>query len=103
MHTFFLKCVVTYVTYVLNYSLCTYPILDYRHSLHSMQFFRKGSMSRVNIFVILIALFCLTNELVLSDSNYCYSDDEHPYLYAGTKTAYEVVHGLIKNTTLPSK
>lgn len=68
-----------------------------------MQFFRKGSMSRVNIFAILITLFCLTNELVLSDSNYCYSDDEHPYLCAGTKTAYEVEHGLIKNTTLPSK
>ena len=67
-----------------------------------MQFFRKGSMSRVNIFAILIALFCLTNELVLSDSNYCYSDDEHPYLRAGTKTAYVVEHGLIKNTTLPN-
>lgn len=61
-------------------------------------------MSRIKFFAILIALFRLTNiELILSEAaEYCYSDDEHPYLLAGTKTAYEVEHGIIKNTTVPN-
>ncbi|XP_043527414.1 multiple inositol polyphosphate phosphatase 1-like [Frieseomelitta varia] len=60
-------------------------------------------MSSIKFFAILIALFCLTNELILSEAvKYCYSDDEHPYLLAGTKTAYEVEHGIIKNTTVPN-
>lgn len=60
-------------------------------------------MMDVKIFTILIALVCLKNQLVSCDNaNYCYSDDEHPYLLFDTKTAYEFTHGLIKNTTVPS-
>lgn len=60
-------------------------------------------MSSVKLSAILIAFLC-TNELILSEAvKYCYSDDEHPYLQAATKTAYEFEHGIIKNTTVPSK
>ena len=61
-------------------------------------------MMDVKIFTILIALVCLKNQLVSCDdnANYCYSDDEHPYLLFDTKTAYEFTHGLIKNTTVPN-
>ena len=76
-------------------------IVDYRKGTNS---FEKEIMSNVKFFAILIALLCFTNELILSEAvKYCYSDDEHPYLLAGTKTAYEVEHGIIKNTTVPSE
>lgn len=62
-------------------------------------------MPDIKIFGILVLLGFLKTQLVLSDAegDYCYSDEEHPYLLAGTKTAYQVVHGLIENTTVPSK
>ncbi|KOC61016.1 Multiple inositol polyphosphate phosphatase 1 [Habropoda laboriosa] len=59
-------------------------------------------MFDVKIFAILIAIFCLNSRFVLSDdeADYCYADDEHPYLQAGTKTGYHFSHGLVKNTTV---
>lgn len=62
-------------------------------------------MLDIRIFTILIVAICFTNQLALSDEqvNYCYSTDEHAYLNAGTKTPYEFTHGLIKNSSVPSK
>ncbi|XP_017882165.1 multiple inositol polyphosphate phosphatase 1-like [Ceratina calcarata] len=56
-------------------------------------------MLHTKIFAIL-ALVCINNRIVLSD--YCYHDDENPYLYYSTLTAYENEHGLIKNVTVPN-
>ncbi|XP_012144858.2 multiple inositol polyphosphate phosphatase 1 [Megachile rotundata] len=58
----------------------------------------------IKILTILITVVCLKNQLVACDdeANYCYSDDEHPYLLFDTKTAYHFSHGFIKNTTVPN-
>ncbi|XP_012342994.1 multiple inositol polyphosphate phosphatase 1-like [Apis florea] len=56
-------------------------------------------MPSVKIFAILIAIFCLENDLALSE--YCYVDDRNPFLFFSTKTAYEHVHGTINDSKLP--
>ncbi|OAD62582.1 Multiple inositol polyphosphate phosphatase 1 [Eufriesea mexicana] len=60
-------------------------------------------MSSVKIFTILCAVICFTNQLAFSHviPDYCYSDDNYPYRFAGTKTAYEIEHDLIKDTAIP--
>ncbi|XP_076234196.1 multiple inositol polyphosphate phosphatase 1 [Calliopsis andreniformis] len=60
-------------------------------------------MLDIRVFTILI-IVCLETKLVLCDAetNYCYSDDQQPYIYANTKTAYQLNHGLIKNTSVPN-
>lgn len=66
----------------------------------------REEMSSVKIITIFSAVICcLSNQLAFSYviPDYCYSDDNSPYLYAGTKTGYEIEHGLIKETTVPSK
>ncbi|XP_076171851.1 multiple inositol polyphosphate phosphatase 1 [Ptiloglossa arizonensis] len=61
-------------------------------------------MLDIRILTILVVFVSFENQLVLSnvETNYCYSTDEHPYLNAGTKTAYHYIHGLITNTSVPN-
>ncbi|XP_053996568.1 multiple inositol polyphosphate phosphatase 1-like [Hylaeus anthracinus] len=61
-------------------------------------------MLDIRIFTILVAFVCVKGRSISSDveNNYCYPTDVHPYLNAGTKTAYHHMHGLITNTSVPS-
>ena len=43
--------------------------------------------------VIFLFLASSINEILGRDSEYCYSFEQDPYLYMGTKTAYTFVHG----------
>lgn len=65
-----------------------------------ISFLKKNIMPSAKIFAILIAIFCLENDLALSE--YCYVDDRNPFLLFSTKTAYEHVHGTITDSKLPS-
>lgn len=55
--------------------------------------------------LLFAALLCPT--LILSKpsqkttEDYCYSADEDPYLFFGTKTAYEYNHGDLNEDTVP--
>ncbi|XP_024947003.1 multiple inositol polyphosphate phosphatase 1 isoform X3 [Cephus cinctus] len=35
----------------------------------------------------------LSSQIIARDHDYCYADDDNPYLYMATKTAYQFVHG----------
>ncbi|CAK9834098.1 Multiple inositol polyphosphate phosphatase 1 [Anthophora retusa] len=61
-------------------------------------------MLGTNIFTIFLAIFCLKSRLASSDveADYCYTDDENPYLQAATKTAYRFSHSSIENVTVPN-
>ncbi|XP_078035092.1 multiple inositol polyphosphate phosphatase 1 [Augochlora pura] len=61
-------------------------------------------MFDTTVFAILIVLVSVGDRFVSSDpgNDYCYSDDPQAYLLAGTKTAYEISHNLIRNTSVPN-
>lgn len=76
----------------------TYKIFHFRYNIGS---FKKINMSNIKIIAILIAIFCLTNHLVLSD--YCYTDDTDPFMHFGSYTRNHIVRGAITNPHLPSR
>ncbi|XP_076651099.1 multiple inositol polyphosphate phosphatase 1 [Halictus rubicundus] len=61
-------------------------------------------MLDIRILTIVIAFVSLEGQFIVSDAkdDYCYSVDKHPYLFAGTKTAYKIGDHLISNTSVPN-
>lgn len=61
-------------------------------------------MGLVRLIIVATTVLCVVPHVTARDVDYCYADDDDPYLFFSSATAYHFVHdGKNRYQTIPSE